>query len=351
MVLFESALGRALASLGVVPQSSFHTVDLDARALALDAVHPGNPTVPLVAALRSTEHATAVHHGATSQDVVDSALMLVGSAVLRRVDDDLVALASRLAALVVDHRDTACVARTLTQQAMPTTLGFRVAGWLAGVQDALAAVRACLPLPVSLGGPVGTAAAYGALGPAVVAAVARDVGLAEPVMSWHTRRTPVLALAAALVAVGEACGRICADLLLMGQTEVGEASEGSGGPSSAMAHKTNPTRSVLVASAVHQLPPLLASVAASGASASERPAGAWHAEWQPLRTMMRLAGAAAERTRDLSSDVVFDSSAMRRNLALLVTSVGEEPDWVVAQTAHVGVWIDRVLARHEQVVR
>jgi 3-carboxy-cis,cis-muconate cycloisomerase len=149
---------------------------------------------------------------------------------------------------------------------------------------------------------------------------------------------------------GEACGRICADLLLMAQTEVGEASDGSGGASSAMSHKSNPTRAVLVASAAQQLPFLLASVASSGAAGSERPAGAWHAEWQPLRTMLRLAGAAAERTCRLADDMRFDEAAMQINLDRLVEAVGEDLSWVTAQTSHVDVWIDRVLARHEQVV-
>ena len=240
--------------------------------------------------------------------------------------------------------------RTLTQQAMPTTLGFRVAGWLSGVHDALLLVRSCLPLPVSLGGPVGTAAAYGASGPAVVASVADALGLAAPVITWHTRRTPVLTLGSALVAVGEACGRICADLLLMGQTEVGEAADGSGGESSAMPHKANPTRSVLVASAARQLPGHLAVVASAGAGASERPAGEWHAEWQPLRTMLRLAGAAAERTAGIAADLSFDTGATARNLGMLLTALDRDDAWAAEQTAHVGVWIDRVLARHREVV-
>jgi 3-carboxy-cis,cis-muconate cycloisomerase len=136
----------------------------------------------------------------------------------------------------------------------------------------------------------------------------------------------------------------------MAQTEVGEASDGSAGASSAMAHKANPTRAVLVAAAVRQLPFLLGSVASSGAAGSERPAGEWHAEWQPLRTMMRLAGAVAERTCALSDDMSFDELAMRRNLDRLVDAVGEGPEWITSQTGHLDVWIDRVLARHEQVV-
>ena len=359
MVAFEEALLAALSRHGLAPGVRLAEHDLDVRALAERAVEPGNPTLAVVGLLRGAASLREVrddapdgwvHHGSTSQDTVDSALMRVATTVLGELEGHLVELAEDLARLADRERATPCVARTLTQQAMPTSLGFRAATWLAGVHDALGAVRACRPLPVSLGGPVGTAAAYGALGPDVVASVAAALGLGVPVMSWHTRRTPLLGLAAALASVGQACGRLCADLLLMAQTEVGEASDGSGGASSAMAHKANPTRSVLVCAAVQQLPPLLASVAASGAAASERPPGAWHAEWQPLRTMLRLAGAAAERTADVTAHLSFDREAMRRNLDLLVSAVGEDAGWVDAQTEHVGVWVDRVLARHAEVV-
>ncbi len=349
MVAFEAALSRALAEHDLAPAGEVVAPGVDVRTLAREAVAPGNPTLPLVARLRATS-GEAVHRGATSQDLVDTALMLTASATLRLVEADLVVLAGRLARVVEEHRDTPCVARTLTQQAMPTTLGFRVAGWLSGVHDALLLVRSCLPLPVSLGGPVGTAAAYGASGPALVASVADALGLAAPVMTWHTRRTPVLTLGTALVAVGEACGRVCADLLQMAQTEVGEAADGSGGASSAMPHKANPTRSVLVAAAARQLPGHLTVVASAGAGASERPAGEWHAEWQPLRTMLRLAGAAAERTAGIAADLSFDTAATARNLGLLLTALDRDDAWAAEQTAHVGVWIDRVLARHREVV-
>ena len=352
MVAVEASLRRALREHGRGPTGPESTPELDVRHLAREAVQPGNPTVPLVSVLReglSGEEAAAVHHGATSQDVVDSALMLVATSVLHRIEDGLVDLAHRLAGLAAEHRGTPCVARTLTQQAMPTTLGFRVAGWLDGVLDALESVRSCLPLPVSLGGPVGTAAAYGSAGPAVAAALAEGLGLAAPAISWHTNRAPVLRLAGCLTEVGNACGRIAADLLLLSQTEIGEADDGSAGRSSAMAHKANPTRSVLVASAARQLPGLLATVASSGASPSERPPGAWHAEWEPLRTMLRLAGAAVERTTATAGQVSFDTEAMRRNLGILLEALDQGDAWAGEQTAHVGVWIDRVLERHALV--
>ena len=352
MQAFETELSGAVAEHVDAHALAFDPGPVDVRTVALEAVGPGNPTLPLLAAMRrglTDDDARWVHHGATSQDVVDTALMLVATDVLTHVEVQLVVVADRLARLAADHRDLPCVARTLTQHALPTTLGFRVAGWLTGVHDALGLVRDCRPLPVSLGGAVGTTAVLGAAGPAVVDSLARRLGLSAPVVSWHTRRVPVLVLATALAAVGEACGRICADLLLMAQTEVGEASDGSRGASSAMAHKANPTRSVLVAAAARQLPPLLGSVASSGAGASERPAGDWHAEWQPLRTMLRLAGAAVERTCDVVSDATFHEAVTARNLDLLVAAAGEGPGWVEEQTAHVGAWVDRVLARHEEL--
>jgi 3-carboxy-cis,cis-muconate cycloisomerase len=353
MSMFEVTLSDGLAEVGGGRWLSFRSDEPDRRRIALDAVAPGNPTLPLVTWLREPmdpDDARWVHPGATSQDAVDSALMMVANKLIVETEEQLLTVARRLARLADDHRATPCVARTLTQQAMPTTLGFRVAGWLAGVHDALRLLRTCRPLPLSLSGAIGTAAAYGAEGPAVADYVARQLSLSVPAIGWHTRRTPVLEVATALTAVGSACGRVCADLLLMAQTEVGEASDGSGGPSSAMAHKANPTRSVLVVSAVRQLPGLLGTVAAQGAEASERPAGAWHAEWQPLRWLLRLAGAAAERTVDVVDGATFDTDAMARNLALLTEAVGQGPEWVAEQTAHVGLWIDRVLAQHEEVV-
>ncbi|MEO5711131.1 MAG: lyase family protein [Nocardioidaceae bacterium] len=347
---FERALAAALAEHSLAPAAEVGDVELDVRAVAEEAVAAGNPTLSVLARLRgAAEDGRWLHHGATSQDLVDSALMTTASGVLRQLDRDLVGLADRLAARVRADRSVLCVARTLTQQAMPTTVGFRVAGWLSGVHDALELVRGCLPLPVSLGGPVGTAAAYGAAGPAVVDSVAAAMGLAAPVVSWHTRRTPLLTLGTALAAVGEACGRIGADLLLMSQTEVGEASDGSAGASSAMPHKANPVRSVLVVSAARQLPALLSTIASAGAAASERPAGEWHAEWQPLRTMMRLAGAAAEHTSTIADELTFDPAAMTRNLALLLTALDRDERWATEETAHVGVWVDRVLARHQEL--
>ncbi len=358
MIQAEAALVRALVETGVAPASAAAAADtvdscrIDVRALALAAGEGGNPVVPLVPQLRAAvaeRDAAWVHHGTTSQDVLDTALMLLAAATARQLEADLGRLAATLATLVDATRAVPAVARTLNQQALPTTLGMRAAGWLAGVHDAVRAVRRCTTLPVSLGGPVGTASAYGAAGPDVVETFARFLDQRAPVASWHTRRTPVLTLTAALLLTGEACGKIAADVLVTSQTEIGETREGRGGTSSSMAHKANPVQSVLVASAARRLPGLASTIAGSAAAEQERPAGAWHAEWEPLRAMLRLAAAAAERTADLVADLQLDQHAMRRNLDRLVAAVGEDEEWVAAHVAHVDVWIDRVLAQHEEV--
>lgn len=358
MVRMEAALLRALVSTGLAPAEAGKAADAvaaaepDARELALAAAEGGNPAIPLVRQLRAVvdpAQAEWVHHGATSQDVLDTALALVASEVASHVEQDLLRLGDALARLADEHRGLPVVARTLTQQALPTTLGMRLSGWLAGVDDAVLLLRRCTPVPVSLGGPVGTASAYADQGPAVAEALADELGLAVPVTPWHTRRTPVTELAHALATAVAACAKIAADVLVTAQQEVGEVREGQGGPSSAMRHKANPAQSVLVASAGRQAPALAAVLLSSAAAEQERPAGAWHAEWQALRTLLRLAGGAAERTVGLVDALVLDPDAMRRNLDHLRDAVGEDDAWVGRHVAHVDVWVDRVLARHRDV--
>lgn len=362
LVQAEAALLRALTATGIAPPVARDAAEvvtstsIDVRELAVAAVRGGNPVIPLVAQLRNAvasgiggEATRWVHFGATSQDIVDTALMLVAARVSDRVDQDLTDLARHLARFADENRSVPIVARTLTQQAMPTTLGFRAAGWLAGIHDAVRTLRAARALPVSLGGPVGSAAAYGERGPELVEAFARELGLRSPVTSWHTRRTPVVELTHAHTGAATACAKVAADVLVMSQTEVAEASEGTGGPSSAMAHKSNPAQSVLVVAAARQLPALASVVAASATAEQERPAGAWHAEWQMLRTVLRTAGGAVARTAELVPAVHWDRYAMARNLDRLVDILAKDHAWVQQQTAHVDLWVDRVLGEHEEL--
>jgi 3-carboxy-cis,cis-muconate cycloisomerase len=157
----------------------------------------------------------------------------------------------------------------------------------------------------------------------------------------------VLELANGLVMVGAACGKIAADVLVMSQTEIGEVRESTGGASSSMAHKSNPVRSILIASAARQLPSLASVLGVSAVAEQERPVGSWHAEWEPLRMMLRLAGGAAALTRELVGGLVFSEDAFARNLELLRSTLGESPTWTAVHLAAADVWIDRALDHRE----
>lgn len=357
MLRAEAALLRALVATGIAPASAEHaaatvaSADIDTRALARDAVSGGNPVISLVRQLRELvggEAAAWVHYGATSQDIVDTALALVARDVARQLTADLTRLGDSLVTITERYRSTPAVARTLTQQALPTTVGMRTAGWLAGVHDAARAIRDNAVLPVSLGGPVGTSATYAARGPAVLDAFAGELDLPAPVSAWHTRRAPVLNLAGALTLTCQSCGKLANDVLVLSQTEIAEVREATGGSSSAMPHKANPAQSVLIASAARTIPSLGSSIGGSGSAEQERPAGAWHAEWQPLRQMLRLAGACAERTAEVADGLRFDTDASAANVRLLLQNLGRDRTWLDEITAPTAVWIDRILAQHQE---
>ncbi|GGZ77162.1 MULTISPECIES: 3-carboxy-cis,cis-muconate cycloisomerase [Streptomyces rochei group] len=327
----EAALTRAQAGLGLAPEEAARAVTeaadparFDASSLAERARGGGNPVIPLVADLTKAvgeEHGPYVHRGATSQDILDSALMLVAARALEPLLADLGRTERALARLAAEHRDTAMPGRTLTQHAVPTTFGLKAAGWRALVLDArdrTAAVRSALP--AQLGGAAGTLAAFGAYGApdplALPAAYARELGLCAPLLPWHTLRTPVADLAGCLAFAAAALGKIAADVLTLSRTEIGELAEGSGGGSSAMPHKANPVRSTLIAAAARRAPQLAATLYGSLAAEDERPAGAWHAEWEPLRDLLRLTGGAARDAAELTEGLQVRPEAMREHLAL-----------------------------------
>ncbi|MFG2540394.1 3-carboxy-cis,cis-muconate cycloisomerase [Streptomyces sp. NPDC048511] len=325
----EAALTRAQAARGLAPAAAGRAVtgaaeagSFDVRELALRARSGGNPVIPLVAALSAAVDEDVrpfVHRGATSQDILDTAAMLVASRTLGIVLGDLGRTADALERLAAAHRDTPMPGRTLTQHAVPTTFGLKAAGWRALVLDArdrLRAVRGALP--VQLGGAAGTLAAFSdagdAAGPDLVAAYAGELGLAEPLLPWHTLRTPVADLAGALAFTAGALGKAAADVLTLSRTEIGELAEGSGGGSSAMPHKANPVRATLIAAAARRAPGQAATLYGSLTAEDERPAGAWHAEWEPLRDLLRLVGGAARDAAELTEGLRVFPSAMRNHL-------------------------------------
>lgn len=328
----EAALAQAQARLGTVPAEAAERItaaargwgDLDVVQLARDARATGNPVVSLVRALSAKvpDVADYVHRGSTSQDIVDTAMMLVARNTLRLISADLTSIAHTLAALARAHRDTVMPGRTLTAHAVPTTFGLKAAIWRQGVQESARRI-AELRLPVSLGGAAGTLAAYVQYGDGtddyaerLVAAFAEETGLRAPMLPWHADRTPVAELASALAGVTTALGKIAVDVQVLARTEVGEATEATGGGSSAMPHKQNPVRSALIRSAALQVPVLAAGVTQSGLAEDERSAGVWQAEWQLLRECLRLTGGAAHTAVDLVQGLDIHANRMRDNLAL-----------------------------------
>ncbi|MFC8780418.1 3-carboxy-cis,cis-muconate cycloisomerase [Streptomyces nigra] len=335
----EAALTRAQAALGLAPEEAARAVTgaadtdrFDARALAEEARAGGNPVIPLVGALTRAvgeEHGPYVHRGATSQDIMDTALMLVAVRALGPVLADLERAQRAFARLAAAHRDTALPGRTLTQHAVPTTFGLKAAGWRALVLDArdrTTAVRDTLP--AQLGGAAGTLAVFGAYGAAdpiaLPAAYARELGLRAPELPWHTLRTPVADLAGCLAFTAGALGKAAVDVLTLSRTEIAEVAEGSGGGSSAMPHKSNPVRSTLIVAAARRAPQLAATLYGSLVAEDERPAGAWHAEWEPLRDLLRLVGGAARDAAELAEGLRVRPDAMRANLDLTGGAVVSE---------------------------
>ncbi|WP_247661961.1 3-carboxy-cis,cis-muconate cycloisomerase [Micromonospora sp. U21] len=327
MLDVEAALARAGAECGLLPAAAAEAIagqcraeryDLAALGRAADAA--GNPVVPLVRELTAAVSGSArpwVHHGATSQDVLDTALVLMAvraaAPLLRHLD----AAADAAAGLADTHRDTVQLARTLGQQAAPTTFGLTAAGWLLGlVQARVRLEHICATLPAQLGGAVGTLAALGPAGPAVVERFAAHLGLVDPPMPWHTRRQPLLDLAAALGGLVAATGTIAVDVGLLAQTEVGEVAEsGAGrGGSSAMPHKRNPVDSVLVTAAARRAPGLVATLFTAAVQEHQRATGGWHAEWEPLLDLLHLAGGAAARTARMLTGLQVDAARMRANV-------------------------------------
>jgi 3-carboxy-cis,cis-muconate cycloisomerase len=252
---------------------------------------------------------------------MDTATMLVAARTLDLVLADLTRTERALARLAAEHRDTAMPGRTLTQHAVPTTFGLKAAGWRSLVLDARDRVRTVRDrLPAQLGGAAGTLAAFTAYGAedatALPAAYARELGLAAPELPWHTLRTPIADLAGCLAFTAGALGKLAADVLVLARTEIAELAEGSGGGSSAMPHKANPVRATLLAAAARRAPGLAATLYGSLAAEDERPAGAWHAEWEPLRDLLRLTGGAARDAAELTEGLRVRADAMRRHLDL-----------------------------------
>jgi 3-carboxy-cis,cis-muconate cycloisomerase len=363
MLDVEAAHARACAAAGLTPGAAAQAIveacadpgrfDLD--ALGVEAARHATPVIGLVAALREAvgpEAAPHVHRGLTSQDVVDTALMLVAHRALVPLLADAAGAADAAARLAAAHRDAPIVARTLLQQALPTTFGLKAAGWMVGIDEArtdLARVRREV-LAAQVGGAVGTLAAFGEHAAAISAAMAGDLGLAEPVLPWHANRRRPAVLAGALGVLAGVLAKVARDVTLLAQTEVAEVREGGdGGGSSAMAHKRNPVAAVTAAACAARVPGLVATMLSVMDGEHERAAGGWQAEWETQRDLLRLTGSAAAWVRELLDGLEVDAGRMQANAAASVAASeldadGAEP--LAAAISAAGPLVDRALAAH-----
>jgi 3-carboxy-cis,cis-muconate cycloisomerase len=322
----ERALAAAGARVDLVPEEAAVRIAEACRAERFDASHiaeagraVGNPAEPLVRELRSAvggEAADYVHLGATSQDIVDTAAMLVTRHALDLVGGELDRLATGCAALARTHRSTPMAARTLLQQAVPTTFGLKAAGWLVSVDEArrgVAVVRG-ERLATQLGGAAGTLAAFGDRALEVASLYAEELELAAPVLPWHSNRSRLAEIGAAVAAAADAAEKVGGDIVLLAQTEVAEVAEASGGGSSTMPQKRNPVRSTLAVACARLAKAHAGVLCGAPAHEHERGVGGWHAEWAALSGALAFCGGAAAAAADAVTNLEVDSERMGANL-------------------------------------
>jgi 3-carboxy-cis,cis-muconate cycloisomerase len=332
MLDVEAALARMQAGLGIIPEDAAAAIaeaawaeHFDIPALAEEVLKGGNLAIPLVKALTDVvaashaEEARWVHWGATSQDIIDTGLVLQMREALTLLDEQIDAAGDRLAALASAHAETPMVARSLMQQAVPTTLGLRIAGWLSALTRAKLTLAGLRPrvLVLQFGGAAGNLASLAPLGPKLAQALAEELGLGLPDLPWHTQRDRIAETGAHLAILLGILGKIGGDLAAMSQSEIGEFREASGegrGGSSAMPHKANPVGCGRVIAAAARGPSLAATLIAVMGQEHERGLGTWHAEWEVLPDLFRLASAALEAALAVIAEGEFDVVRLRANL-------------------------------------
>jgi 3-carboxy-cis,cis-muconate cycloisomerase len=356
MLEVEGALAEVEAEGGLIPPEAAKAIQAacDASGFDVDRLSTAgrasaNPVVPLVAELREKvggDAAGFVHFGATSQDVMDSAAMLVASRALGVIRPELDGVAAACAELAERHRETPMAGRTLLQQALPVTFGFKAAVWL----DSLVSARERLDsvsLPVQLGGPAGTLASLGPGGERVVGLLAARLGLDEPAVPWHATRGRIADLGASLAIIAGALEKIALDVVLLSQTEVGEVAEPSGdgrGASSSMPHKRNPAGSVVAIASARRVRGDAGVLLAAMPQELERAAGAWQSEWGPLSDALGLTGGAASAMHEVLEGLEVRPERMKENLELLRGELSEAE--ASDDLGSAGALVDRALSRY-----
>jgi 3-carboxy-cis,cis-muconate cycloisomerase len=332
MLDFEAALARAGAAVGVIPASATGPIAnackaeaFEIPALAEAAMRSGNLAIPLVKALTSAvakadpDAARYVHWGATSQDVIDTAAMLTLRAAIDALLADLDRAIAGFAGLARQHRDTAMVARTWLQHALPMPFGLKLAEYAAALHRSRARLKRLRAegLALQFGGAAGTLAALGDNGLTVAEKLAAELKLPLPDAPWHTHRDRIAEAASAFAILAGSCGKIARDVSLMMQTDVAEVFEPSGegrGGSSTMPHKRNPVSAATALAAASMAPNLAATIFAAQVQDHERSAGPWHAEWPTLPTLQLVTSGALAAIAGLAEGLEVNAARMRVNL-------------------------------------
>ena len=332
MLDFERALAAAEARLSVIPKSAGLAISnhckvelFDLQAIAQAAAAAGNLAIPLVKELtklvaRSDEEASRyVHWGATSQDVIDTGLVLQLREAFDAIEGELQRLSEKLTQLAQDHRATALPARTWMQHAIPTVFGLKVAGWLDAVMRHRERLRDTRERVVVLqfGGAAGTLASLGSDGLKVAQALAEELGLSLPAVPWHSHRDRIAEVGTTLALMVGTLGKIARDVSLQNQTEVGEVFESAGegrGGSSTMPQKQNPVACSVILAAANQVPALAGALLSAMPQEHERGLGGWQAEWNILPELVRQAGGALHHARAMIDGLQFDTARMSQNL-------------------------------------
>jgi 3-carboxy-cis,cis-muconate cycloisomerase len=328
LVEVEAALARAQARVGVIPAATAEQIsrvkaaDIDITVLTKETIRSGFPIIALVQQIRrqaGEEAGSYVHWGATTQDIMDSAAVLQMRAAIELFKPAILNIIRRLSEVAQRHRTTVMAGRTHGQQALPITFGLKVASWMAPMLRHVERLDEILPrlLVVQFGGAAGTLAALGNKGLAVSEALADELKLAVPVMSWHAQRDSLVEFAGWLSLVTGSLGKMAQDVILLAQTEVGEAAESSEqgrGGSSTMPQKSNPITSELMLAAARTNASLLSALHHAQIQEHERATHGWQVEWLTLPQMMIITGGALKHALDLAQNLQVDEAVMRVNM-------------------------------------
>jgi 3-carboxy-cis,cis-muconate cycloisomerase len=332
MLEFEAGLARAQARVGIVPQAAADAITAAAKPegfdpdqLARDGLRAGALPIPFVKALtervRASNPAAAgfVHWGATSQDVADTALILLLKRAQLILESDLTRLENALRRLADTHANTVMLGRTLLQAAPPTTFGLKAAGWLGSVRRGRTRVvsRFAESLMMQFGGATGTLASLGPHGVSVGLELAKELGLGFPDAPWHAHRDRLAALMCACGVLTGSLGKMARDISLLMQGEVGEVAEPGGtgrGGSSTMPHKRNPSGCVVALAAANRVPGMVANFLSGMVQEQERATGSWQAEWPTVAALIQATGAAAASMADVAEGLTVDVDRMRANI-------------------------------------